>query len=79
MFIKLSAKGKKRERERESTFASNEEKFELSTTDTFSSGRAFHRVIISLLPKITDYITQENYLAHLSMVLVQTYTCYHEK
>ena len=37
------------------------------------------RVIISLLPKITDYITQKNYLPHLSMVPVQTYTCYHEK
>lgn len=54
---------KEKKRERESTFSSNEEKFELSTINTFSSGWAFHRVIISLLPKITDYITQKNWEA----------------
>lgn len=60
MLIKISAKAKHTHTYNHSTFHPNEEKFELSTINTFPSGWAFHRVIISLLPKITDYITQKN-------------------
>ena len=43
-----------------SAFHPNEAKFELSAINAFSSRWAFHEVIISILPKITDYITQNN-------------------
>lgn len=48
--------------------------------------KLFHKVIISFSRKITDYITLGKtkrgalYLPpHVSAILVQTYTCYHEK
>lgn len=47
--------------------------------------KLFHQVIISFSRKITDYITLGKtnrgalYLPHVFAILVQTYTCYHEK
>lgn len=51
----------------------------------FPVDKLFHKVIISFSRKITDYITLGKtkrgalYLPHVSAILVQTYTCYHEK
>lgn len=57
----------------------------LLTLAHFPVDKLFHKVIISFSGKITDYITLGKttrgalYLPHVSAILVQTYTCYHEK
>jgi len=51
----------------------------------FPVDKPSHKVIISFSRKITDYITLGKtkrgilYLFRVSAILVQTYTCYHEK